>query len=154
MVNARLNYCLENSDMLAKEQCGFRKGRSTTDHLVRFETFIREAFAQEKHVVAVFFDLEKAYDTTWKRGILNNLHEMGFRGRLANFIEGFLENRTFKVKAGSTYSDSHVQDLGVPQGSILSPALFSIQINKIVKAAKLSDECSLFVDDGSKFCKY
>ena len=147
MVNARLNYCLENSDMLAKEQCGFRKGRSTTDHLVRFETFIREAFAQEKHVVAVFFDLEKAYDTTWKRGILNNLHEMGFRGRLANFIEGFLENRTFKVKAGSTYSDSHVQDLGVPQGSILSPALFSIQINKIVKAAKLSDECSLFVDD-------
>ena len=97
MVNTRLNYCLENSDMLAKEQCGFRKGRSTTDHLVRFETFIREAFAQEKHVVAVFFDLEKAYDTTWKRGILNNLHEMGFRGRLANFIEGFLLIKTLKL---------------------------------------------------------
>ena len=147
MVNARLNYCLENGDFLAKEQCGFRKGRSTTDHLVRFETFIREAFAQDRHVVSIFFDLEKAYDTTWKRGILNNLHEMGFRGRLAYFIEGFLENRTFKVKAGSAFSDSHSQDMGVPQGSILSPALFSIQINKIVKAAKLSDECSLFVDD-------
>ena len=147
MVNARLNYCLENDNIFSKEQCGFRKGRSTTDHLVRFETFIREAFAQDKHVVAVFFDLEKAYDTTWKRGILNNLHELGFRGRLANFIEGFLQNRTFKVRAGSAYSDSHKQDMGVPQGSILSPALFCIQINKIVKAAKLSDECSLFVDD-------
>ena len=64
MVNARLVHCLETQGALSDEQCGFRKGRSTTDHLVRFETFIREAWAEEKHVVAIFFDLEKAYDTT------------------------------------------------------------------------------------------
>ena len=147
MVNTRLNYCLENEHLLSSKQCGFRKGRSTTDQLVRFETFIREAFAEKKHVVSIFFDLEKAYDTTWKRGILNNLHEIGFRGRLANFVEGFLEHRTFTVRAGSTYSDTHEQHMGVPQGSILSPALFNIQINNIVKAATKNTECSLFVDD-------
>ena len=152
MVNARLVHCLESTDAFANEQCGFRKGRSTTDHLVRFESFVRDAFARDKHVVAIFFDLEKAYDTTWKRGILNRLYELGFRGRLAHFLEGFLESRTFKVRAGSTYSDTFEQEMGVPQGSILSPTLFNVQINDIAKIAKQAligkeSECSLFVDD-------
>ena len=152
MVNARLVHCLETQGALSDEQCGFRKGRSTTDHLVRFETFIREAWAEDKHVVAIFFDLEKAYDTTWKHGILRKLHELGYRGRMAHFLEGFLESRTFKVRAGSTYSDTFEQEMGVPQGSILSPTLFNVQINDIAKVAKEAlrgkrSECSLFVDD-------
>lgn len=152
MVNARLVHSLETTHAFSDEQCGFRKGRSTTDHLVRFETFVRESFAKEKHVVAIFFDLEKAYDTTWKRGILNKLHELGFRGKLAHFLEGFLDSRTFKVRAGSTYSDTFEQEMGVPQGSILSPTLFNVQINDITKVAKQAlsgkeSECSLFVDD-------
>jgi len=35
-------------------QCGFRKQRSTTDHLVRLESFVREAFVQRQHAVGVF----------------------------------------------------------------------------------------------------
>ena len=147
MVNTRLNWFLESNDKLAKQQCGFRKGHSTTDHLVRFEAFIREAFAEKKHVVAVFFDLEKAYDTTWRKGILKNLHEMGVRGRLAAFVEGFLEHRTFAVRAGSVLSDFYEQEMGVPQGSILSPALFNIKINDIVKSVPQDLQSSLFVDD-------
>ena len=51
-------------------QCDFRSKRSTVDHLVRFETFCREAFIHNQHLVSVFFDLEKAYDTTWKYEII------------------------------------------------------------------------------------
>ena len=57
-----------------------RLQRSTTDHLVRLESFIREAFIQRQHAVAVFFNLEKAYDCTWKYGIMKDLHEAGLRG--------------------------------------------------------------------------
>ena len=69
-----------------------------------------------------------------------------------HFLEGFLESRTFKVRAGSTYSDTFDQEMGVPQGSILSPTLFNVQINDITKVAKQAligreSECSLFVDD-------
>ena len=51
-------------------QCGFRKQHSTTDRRVRLESFIREASIQQQHAVAVFYDLEKAYDCTRKYGIM------------------------------------------------------------------------------------
>ena len=146
MVNARLMWCLESEGHLSDVQCGFRKNRSTVDHLVRFESFVREAFIKKEHV-AIFFDLEKAKDTTWKHGILRDLHELGFRGRLLCFISNFPSDRLFQVKIGSTLSDFHVQENGVPQGSILSPVLFNIKIDDIVTAVLKDSESSLFVDD-------
>ena len=92
IINDRLVWYLEKSKLITPVQCGFRKHRSTTDHLVRLESFVREAFIQRQHAVAVFFDLEKAYDTTWKYGIMKDLHNAGLRGRLPLFIEGFLKN--------------------------------------------------------------
>jgi hypothetical protein len=54
---------------------------STTDQSVRLESFIREAFVRGEHATAVFFDMEKAYDTTWKYGIPQDLKNAGLRGR-------------------------------------------------------------------------
>ena len=87
-------------------QCGFRKNRSTVDQLVRLETYIRDAFVNKEHVVSIFFDLEKAYDTTWKYSILKDPHNIGLKGLLPNFIKNILPNRNFNVRLGSTYSDS------------------------------------------------
>ena len=47
--------------------------------------------------MAIFFDLEKTYDTTWKYGIMKDLHDIGLRGRLSNFISNFLSDRPFNV---------------------------------------------------------
>ena len=123
MVNDRLVWFLEKNQIIATVQSGFRKQRGTLDHLVRFETFIREAFIKKEHVVSVFFDLESAYDTTWKYGIMNDLHDFGIRGRLAYFISAFLDERQFRVRVGDTFSGPHLQEMGVPQGSILCHAV-------------------------------
>ena len=68
MINDRLVWFLESQNLLADIQCGFRSQRSTLDHLVKLESFIRDAFINKEHAVSIFFDLEKAYDTTWRYG--------------------------------------------------------------------------------------
>ena len=103
MVNERLVWYLEKNGLLAKQQCGYRANRSTVDHLIRLETFIRDAFIQNQHLVAVFFVLQKAYDTTWKHGIQQDLHDMGLRGNLPIFIGNFLTDRTFQIHLGTFF---------------------------------------------------
>ena len=127
MVNERLVHCLEKKNILTKFQAGFRAQRSTLDQLVRLDTFIREAFNNGDHVVGVFFDLAKAYDTTWKYGIMRDLHTMGLRGNLPIFIQNFLSERTFQILLGATlYMDKFSQEEGVPRGAILSTTLFNV----------------------------
>ena len=87
MVNARLMWCLESEGHLFDVQCGFRKNSYTVDYLVRFETFVREAFIKKEHFIAIF--------SIWKHGILRDLHELGFQGRLPCFISNFLSDRLF-----------------------------------------------------------
>ena len=147
MKNNRFNFYLQFSNIISEYQSGFRKNRSTTDQLVRFESYIRSDFVKKQHVVAIFFDLEKAYDTTWKHGILKDIHRIILKGNLPKFISNFLSNRCFKVKVGSSFSDVYEQEQGVPQGSILSSTLFNIKINNIVKCLDDDVNCSLYVDD-------
>ena len=113
MINARLMWSLESQGLLSEKQCGFRKNHSKLDHFVRFEIFIRNAFVKKEHVLAIFFDLEKAYNTTWKHGILADLWNLGFRGHLPRFIQSFLSERSFRVRLGCTLSELHEQEMGV-----------------------------------------
>ena len=149
MINKRLVWYLESNNLITKFQSGFRAERSTNDNLVRLETFIRDAFIKREHVVAVFFDLEKAYDTTWRYGILKDLHNFGLKGRLPNCIKSFLEDRTIQVRVGSTLSDLYDQEQGVPQGAILSTTLFNVKLNEIINCLDYKTDGSLYVDD---FC--
>ena len=86
MINCRLVWYLESHKLLTDVQCGFRSRRSMVDHLVRFEMFCREAFIHNQQLVLVFFNLEKAYDTTWEYGIMKDLLGFSLRGSLPNFI--------------------------------------------------------------------
>ena len=96
---------------------------------------------------SVFFDLVKAYDTTWKYGIMKDFHGFGLRARLPNFISNFLQDISSKVLVGSTFSESHPQEMGVHQGSILSVTLFSVKINSITQCLIFGVDCSLYIDD-------
>ena len=84
---------------------------------------------------------------------MKDLHDIGLRGRLLpKFISNFLSDRSFNVRIGLTLSDTFKQEQGVPHGSILSPTLFNIKINNIVKCVNDTDS-SLYVDDFGIFYK-
>lgn len=153
LVNSRLVYILETTKALAPFQSGFRSGRSTIDNILYLETQIRHAFLRRSHLVAIFFDMEKAYDRTWRYGILRDLYSLGFRGRLPIFIKNFLALREFRVRIGSAFSDIFIQEEGVPQGSVLSVTLFAIKINDILNQLPPSVKGNLYVDDLSIFCQ-
>ena len=146
MVNHRLMWFLEMNNILCPEQSGFRKHRSTIDALTQLTCHIEKGLKEKKHTVAVFFDLEKAYDTVWRPEILNYMHEMGLRGNLPAFAEGFPSFREFYVRVGASHSEYFVQ------GSVLSVTLFAIAINEITKQLGSEVHCTLYVDDFTIFC--
>ena len=85
---------------------------------------------------SVLFELEKAYDTTRKYGIMKDLHGFGLRGHLPIFIADVLKDRSYKVRVGSSFSDSHPQEMGAP-----------VKINSITQCLKSGVDSSLYVDD-------
>ena len=72
MVAERLVWVLEGIQGLSPLQFGFRRFCSTADPLLRLEHDISTAFENGKFVLAIFFDLQKAYDTTWNVGFCIN----------------------------------------------------------------------------------
>ncbi len=146
MVNLRLMWHLESKN-LSPCQFGFRCARSTADPLTHIDTYIKSAFACRESVLAVFFDLEKAYDTIWRYHILHQLASLGLKGNMAVFIQSFLSHRSFRVQISSSISSSFTQYEGVPQGSFLSTTLFLIAVNGIISTLPLGVRSSLYVDD-------
>ena len=147
IINHRLTYTLESINFFSPCQYGFRKARSTLEPLCKLQSEICKAFKDKKYLVAIFFDIQKAYDTTWRYHILRTLHNSGIRGHLAIFIRNFLRERQFRVKVGNCLSEPYIQEQGVPQGSVLSCTLFGMAINDIVKDIPVDVHKSLFVDD-------
>ena len=80
---------LEKHKVINKSQCGFRKGRSTTDHLTRLTSDILETLVSNQYHISIFLDLEKAYDSVWKQVILNQLQKFNLKGHLPFYIQFF-----------------------------------------------------------------
>ena len=152
ILNYRLIHLLENGNFFSKHQFGFRKARCTLEPLSKLQTEIYDAFRDKKHLVAIFFDIKKAYDSTWRHHILQTIFDAGVRGHLGNFISNFLKNRTFTVRVCNNTSESFDIEQGVPQGSVMSVTLFGAAINGIVGEISEDIGRSLFVDDLSIFC--
>lgn len=147
IVNGRLMRHLESENYIAPEQYGFRRHRGTTDALIRLQNETLKARENGAHTVCVFFDMHKAYDTTWRYGILRALHDMDIRGNLALYCEQFLTERYFRVKNGNVLSRVMAQVEGVPQGSVISCTLFIVALNGIVSNLPRDVQASIYVDD-------
>ena len=128
LVDLRLTWHLGRHGLLANSQCGFRKHRSTVDQLLTLDSIVRSNFKQGHQVGALFFDIEAAYDTNWRFGILQRLHKLGIRGTMGHFLSSYLCDRFFRVRVGNHLSERFAQTNGVPQGGALSLTLLVLRL--------------------------
>ncbi|KAJ2939362.1 hypothetical protein O0L34_g13456 [Tuta absoluta] len=130
-----------------QEQFGFRAEHSTTLQLTRVLHHMAVNINKKEHTVAVFLDMEKAFDRVWHPGLIYKLATTKVPPRLVRIIASFLEGRSFRVRVDQTISTERPILAGVPQGSCLSPVLYSLYTDDIPVGDRT--ELALYADDAA-----
>ena len=94
-----------------------------------------------------FFDISKAFDRVWHKGLLVQLKATSIKGLLLEWFCDYLTNRMQTVVIKGEKSRLKRVVSGVPQGSVLGPLLFLIYTNDIV--SDIQSVIKLFADDTS-----
>ena len=84
MINERLNWWLEHNNIVTPCQAGFRSNYTTEDQLMRLTQKMQNGFQMNKDTIAVFVDLEKAYDKVWRQGLFIKMRD----GNIATCTDG------------------------------------------------------------------
>ena len=105
VIEQRLHSYLEDIGFINKYQSGFRLAKSTDDHLFRLCQSVMESFNRRKHVVAVFLDVEKAFDNVRHNGLRYKIFMLGFPTKMTQWLFDCLVGRVIQVNMNGFLSD-------------------------------------------------
>ena len=155
VIEKRLRKHLEDNSFFSKYQSGFRKSKSTNDHLFRLSQTIMESFNRGEHVIVVFLDVKKVFDNVWHNGLRYKIYQLDLPTKLCRWLSDFLVGRVIQVKIEGFLSPKVYPKAGVLQGSNLSPLLFLIYVNDMPNPSHHQTDKSQFADDAGQWavCK-
>ena len=156
-VHMQLYSYLCDNNLLSQKQSGFRLNSSAVTASAMFTDKILSAMDKGELTGAVFIDLTKAFDTVNHSILLSKLCSLGVPNASLsyNWFESYLSNRCQVTVCNGTKSSPETVQIGVPQGSILGPLLFTLYINDLpdylehCDVTLYADDTVLFISDKS-----
>ena len=125
---------LDKFNVLPPKQSGFRPNYSCESALACITDDILKASDKSEASVLVSLDFSKAFDMLNHSILCSMLHFIGFSENAQQFISSFLIDRTQQVVYDGQYSSIMPVRVGVPQGSILGPLLYTIYTSNFCKS--------------------
>jgi len=119
------------NQQIGEYQAGFRKGRSCIEQIWNLKTILH--IRQGRNTTVTFVDFQKAYDSIDRETLFNTLKEFKIDRKTRLIIQETLTGTTSKVKFMGEISDPFEIHTGVRQGDGLSPLLFNIVLEKIIR---------------------
>ena len=120
-------------------QAGFRKGRGTRDQIANIHWIIEKAREFQKNVYFCFIDYTKALDCVDHNKVWKILKEMGIPDNLTCLLRNLYAGQEATVRTGHRTTDWFQIGKGVRQVCILSPCLFNLYAEYIMRNAGLDE---------------
>lgn len=142
---------LDLNNILSDRQHGFRRGRSCETQLLEFIDELVGYMEGGGQADVLIMDFAKAFDKCNHSLLIHKLKAYGIQGKANRWIQSFLSNRRQAVVVDGVASSFVSVQSGVPQGSVLGPALFLVYINDL--PVSLDKSVRLFADDTAVYSK-
>ena len=133
IINQRINDWIESCNILGEEQAGFRRNRSTLDHVFTLYAMIQKQLVKHKKLYVAFIDFRKAFDGISREKLWSVLRNIGIRGKMFRALKSMYEFVSTKVRVNGVYTDNFLCPRGLKQGETCSPVIFSLFINELTK---------------------
>jgi hypothetical protein len=121
------------SEIISNHQCGFRRNRSTTDHIFYISQILEKKWKYNGTVRQLFIIFKKAYDSIRREVLYNILLEFCIPKKLMRLIKICLNETYNKVRVGKLSSDIFPILNGMKQGGTLLPLLFNFGLEYAIR---------------------
>ena len=120
-------------------QASLGKGRRTRDQIANISWIMEKAREFQKNIYFCFIDYAKAFDSVDYNKLWKILQEMGIPDHLTYLLRNLYAGQEATVRTGHGPTDWFQIGKGVRQGCILSPCLFNLYAEYIMRTAGLEE---------------
>jgi hypothetical protein len=119
--------------VLRDEQAGFRKGRGCTDQIFALRNIIEQCLEWNTSLCINFIDFRKAFDSIHRDSLWTILRSYGIPPKIVELISMFYQHFECSVLLDNSQTEWFTVKTGVRQGCILSPILFLVSIDWVMR---------------------